>query len=46
MNVQKLLIIGNGFDLQCGLPSTFKDFIDNSVTKQKRKKNSSARLLI
>ncbi|ANZ66007.1 AbiH family protein [Secundilactobacillus paracollinoides] len=38
MNVQKLLIIGNGFDLQCGLPSTFKDFIDNSVTKQKEKK--------
>ena len=25
---RQLLIIGNGFDLSCGLKSSFKDFID------------------
>ena len=28
-NLKQLLIIGNGFDLACGLKSSYKDFFDN-----------------
>ena len=28
-SIKQLLIIGNGFDLACGLKSTYKDFFDN-----------------
>ena len=27
--IKQLLIIGNGFDLSCGLKSSYKDFFDN-----------------
>lgn len=27
--IKQLLIIGNGFDLACGLKSSYKDFFDN-----------------
>jgi hypothetical protein len=39
--VENLLIIGNGFDLQCGLESSYKDFYEyryhgeNAVTRQR-----------
>ncbi|MGM0148501.1 AbiH family protein [Enterococcus sp. AZ162] len=28
-----LIILGNGFDLKCGVKSTFKDFFDNRISK-------------
>ena len=28
-SIKQLLIIGNGFDLACGLKSSYKDFFDN-----------------
>ena len=29
-----LIILGNGFDLKCGLKSTFKDFFDNRISEE------------
>lgn len=31
MRTSQLLIIGNGFDLHCGLKSTYKDFFKNAI---------------
>lgn len=28
-----LIVLGNGFDLKCGVRSTFKDFFDNRISK-------------
>ena len=36
--MQQLLILGNGFDLACGLNSTYKDFFDY-IFKQKKQNN-------
>ena len=30
--IKQLLIIGNGFDLACGLKSRYKDFFDNYLS--------------
>ena len=35
--MQQLLILGNGFDLACGLNSTYKAFFDH-ILKQKKQK--------
>lgn len=29
-----LIILGNGFDLKCGVKSTFKDFFDNRISEE------------
>ena len=36
-SMQQLLILGNGFDLACGLNSTYKAFFDH-ILKQKKQK--------
>lgn len=35
----QLIILGNGFDLACGLKSTYKDFFDQVLYKDKNKNN-------
>ena len=35
----QLVILGNGFDLSCGLKSTYKDFFDQYLYKSENKKN-------
>lgn len=36
-----LIIIGNGFDLKCGVKSTFKDFFDNRISNDVEKQLDS-----
>ncbi|WP_461198533.1 AbiH family protein [Enterococcus sp. N249-2] len=36
-----LIIIGNGFDLKCGVKSTFKDFFDNRISDDVEKQLDS-----
>ena len=36
MTTDNLLILGNGFDLQCGLKSSYNDFFDSTYMKDKQ----------
>lgn len=36
-NSKNLLILGNGFDLACGMPSKIKDYLDKVISEEKYK---------
>jgi hypothetical protein len=40
MGIQRLFIIGNGFDLSLGLPTSYTDFINSSFFKDEEKKGT------
>ena len=40
-NKKQLIILGNGFDLACGLKSSYNDFFEQRFEKQSRRKLST-----